>query len=180
MTRMMANTKTPRTRQSAGIGNVIKRLHYALDVILMCVRWCAAYQLSLRNLDEMMGERGIQVDHSSVHRWVIKLVRSLQKRISRMQTAHGRELAHGRNLCEGQGHNGSACSAPSARRLTRSISCCMPIATRSPLDVTSRRRLHGTVSPKRLPWTVRQPIWLRSRCSTPGGPHRSRSDRTGS
>jgi transposase-like protein len=28
----------------------------------------------LRNLEEMMAERGIEVDHSTVHRWVIKLV----------------------------------------------------------------------------------------------------------
>jgi len=44
----------------------LKRLHYPLDVILLCVRWYCAYPLSLRNLEEMMGERGISVDHSYV------------------------------------------------------------------------------------------------------------------
>ena len=43
-------------------------------MILLCVRWYVAYSLSLRNLEEMMAERGFEVDHSSVHRWVIKLV----------------------------------------------------------------------------------------------------------
>jgi putative transposase len=36
---------------------VIKRLHYPLEVMLLCVRWYAAYPLSLRNLEEMMAER---------------------------------------------------------------------------------------------------------------------------
>ncbi len=53
---------------------MLKRLHYPLHVILLCVRWYVAYSLSLRNLEEMMAERGFAVDHSSVHRWVIKLV----------------------------------------------------------------------------------------------------------
>ena len=31
--------KTPRTALPSGIGKVLKRLHYPLDVILLCVRW---------------------------------------------------------------------------------------------------------------------------------------------
>jgi len=71
--------KTPRTALPSGIGKVLKRLHYPLDVILLCVRWYVACSLSLRNLEEMMAERGIEVDHSSVHRWVIKLVPLFEK-----------------------------------------------------------------------------------------------------
>ncbi|WP_143327183.1 IS6 family transposase [Paraburkholderia hospita] len=70
---------TPRKTLPAGIDRVLKRLHYPLDVILLCVRWYVAYSLSLRNLEEMMAERGIDVDHSSVHRWVIKLVPLFEK-----------------------------------------------------------------------------------------------------
>ena len=79
MTSMMAKTKSPRKTLPAGIGKVLKRLHYPLDVILLCVRWYVAYSLSLRNLEEMMAERGIEVDHSSVHRWVIKLLPVFEK-----------------------------------------------------------------------------------------------------
>ena len=56
---------------------VIKRLHYPLDVMLVCVRWYAAYPLSLRNLEEMMAERGVLVDHATVHRWVLKVLPAL-------------------------------------------------------------------------------------------------------
>ena len=53
---------------------VLKRLHYPLEVMLVCVRWYAAYPLSLRHLEEMMAERGVEVDHSTVHRWAIKIL----------------------------------------------------------------------------------------------------------
>ncbi|WP_429347740.1 IS6 family transposase [Paraburkholderia sp. Clong3] len=76
---MTRTTKTPRETLPPGIAKVLKRLHYPLEVILLCVRWYVAYSLSLRNLEEMMAERGFEVDHSTVHRWVIKLVPLFEK-----------------------------------------------------------------------------------------------------
>jgi putative transposase len=38
------------------------------DVILVCIRWYAAYPQSYRHLEEMMEERGVLVDHSSINR----------------------------------------------------------------------------------------------------------------
>lgn len=63
----------------SGIGKILKRLHYPLNVILLCVRRYAAYSLSLRSLEEMMAERGADVDHPTVHPWVIKLVPLFEK-----------------------------------------------------------------------------------------------------
>ncbi len=60
-----------------------KRLHYPVDVIAQCVRWYLAYSLSLRNLEEMMAERGVIVDHSTLHRWIIRLVPLLDKAFRR-------------------------------------------------------------------------------------------------
>ena len=62
----MKKAQTPRKTLAAGIARVLTRLHYPLDVMLLCVRWYVAYSLSLRNLEEMMAERGIAVDHSTV------------------------------------------------------------------------------------------------------------------
>src|SRR6516164_4402090 len=67
------------TTLNPALARVLKRLHYPLDVILTCVRWYVAYPLSLRHLEDMMAERGILVDHSSVHRWAIKLLSVLEK-----------------------------------------------------------------------------------------------------
>ena len=56
------------------LSQVLKRLHYPLEVMLTCVRWYVAYRLSLRHIEEMMQERGVFVDHVTVHRWVIKVL----------------------------------------------------------------------------------------------------------
>ena len=53
---------------------VLQRLHYPLEVMLVCVRWYAAYPLSLRDIEEMMAERGVFIDHATVHRWSIKIL----------------------------------------------------------------------------------------------------------
>ena len=42
--------------------------------MLTCVRWYAAYPLSLRHIEEMMQEHGVSVDHATVHRWAIKIL----------------------------------------------------------------------------------------------------------
>ncbi|WP_020160034.1 IS6 family transposase [Methylobacter marinus] len=47
-------------------------------IILTCVRWYLAYPLSYRNLKEMMRERGIEVDHSNIYRWVRKFTPKLE------------------------------------------------------------------------------------------------------
>ena len=48
------------------------------DIILTSVRWYLAYLLSYRHLEEMMAERGVDVDHSSVYRWVQKFTLQLE------------------------------------------------------------------------------------------------------
>src|SRR6201999_3644260 len=58
---------------------VIKRMHYPLEVMLTCVRSYVAYPLSLRHIEEMMAERGVVVDHATVHRWARKIVPVLAK-----------------------------------------------------------------------------------------------------
>jgi len=55
--------------------------HYAPDVILLCVRWYCRYQLSQRDVEEMMHERGLAVDHSTIFRWVQRYAPEIKKRI---------------------------------------------------------------------------------------------------
>jgi putative transposase len=49
-----------------------KGAHFPQEIILTAVRWYVAYPLSTRHVEELMGERGGHVDHSTVNRWVIK------------------------------------------------------------------------------------------------------------
>ena len=66
--------KFDRTKMIEALRRVVKRMHYPLEVMLVCVRWYAAYPLSFRNIEEMMAERGVFVDHSTLHRWSIKIL----------------------------------------------------------------------------------------------------------
>lgn len=55
-----------------------KGYRFEKDIILTCVRWYLAYPLSYRNLEEMMAERGVPVDHSNIYRWVQKFSPQLE------------------------------------------------------------------------------------------------------
>lgn len=46
----------------------LKGMRFPKEIILVCVRWYAAYALSYRNIEEMMQERGVFVDHSTISR----------------------------------------------------------------------------------------------------------------
>ncbi|CAH1655076.1 Integrase [Hyphomicrobiales bacterium] len=70
---------------------VFKGRHFDRSVILLCVRWYLAYGLSLRNLEEMMAERGITVDHATIHRWVIRYSPELLQRFNLRKRAVGRK-----------------------------------------------------------------------------------------
>lgn len=48
---------------------------------MLCVRWYLRFPLSYRNLEEMMAERGLAVDHSTIARWVLKYAPILNDRI---------------------------------------------------------------------------------------------------
>ncbi|WP_028461989.1 IS6 family transposase [Nitrosomonas cryotolerans] len=48
-----------------------REIRFPVEVILAYIRWCAAYPLSCRHLEEMMEERGVSVNHSTVSRWAL-------------------------------------------------------------------------------------------------------------
>ena len=45
--------------------------------------WYCEYGISYRDLEEMMAERGVQVDHTTLYRWVQRYVPMMEKRIRR-------------------------------------------------------------------------------------------------
>jgi len=60
-----------------------KGAHFPQEIILPCVRWYVAYPLSARHIEELMLERGVHVDHSTVNRWVIKYSPQLEEAFHR-------------------------------------------------------------------------------------------------
>ena len=72
--------------------------HFPKDVILTAVRWYLRYNLSYRDVEELIAERGIVVDHSTINRWVVKYAALLVEAGQESQTKGGYKLATGRDL----------------------------------------------------------------------------------
>ncbi|GHO60404.1 hypothetical protein KSB_88790 [Ktedonobacter robiniae] len=60
--------------------NPFKWHHFQSEIILLCVRWYVRYALSYRDLEEMMMERGLHVDHTTIYRWVQHYAPELERR----------------------------------------------------------------------------------------------------
>jgi putative transposase len=60
-----------------------KGAHFVKDIVLTCVRWYVAYPLSYRHVEELMQERGVSVDHSTINRWVLKYSPQLEEAFHR-------------------------------------------------------------------------------------------------
>jgi transposase-like protein len=60
-----------------------KGAHFPPEVMLMGIRWYLAYPLSTRHVEELMEERGVNVDHSTINRWVIKYSPQLEEAFHR-------------------------------------------------------------------------------------------------
>ncbi len=55
--------------------------HYRGEIILGCVHWYCKYGISYHDLKEMMQERGVQVDHTTLYRWVQHYAPKMEKRL---------------------------------------------------------------------------------------------------
>ena len=55
--------------------------HYQGEIIILCVRWYLRYALSYRDLEEMIQDRGLSLDHTTIYRWVQAYAPELEKRI---------------------------------------------------------------------------------------------------
>ena len=80
MTGMAARLPTP---------DLFKGLHFDHEVVILCVRWYVTYKLSSRDLVSMMGERGIELAHTTILRWVQRYVPEFEKRWNRYARSVG-------------------------------------------------------------------------------------------
>jgi len=60
---------------------LFKWRHFQGEIIVLCTRWYLRYGLSYRDLEEMMAERGLKVDHSTIARWVLAYAPELERRV---------------------------------------------------------------------------------------------------
>ena len=64
---------------------MFKRRRFPVEIILLCVRWYCKYGISYRDLAEMMQERGVEVDPTTIMRWIHRYAPELEKRARRFQ-----------------------------------------------------------------------------------------------
>ena len=58
-----------------------KGRHFEGEAVLWAVRWCCRHGVSDRDLEQMLGERGVLVDPSTIHRWVQTYAPEMEKRL---------------------------------------------------------------------------------------------------
>ena len=58
-----------------------KGRHFGGEIVLWAVRWYCRYGKSYRDLEQMMGERRVSVDHSTIYRWVQRYAPEIEKRL---------------------------------------------------------------------------------------------------
>ena len=64
--------------------------HFDSEIIIVCVRWYLRFKLSLRDLVEMMTERGLSLSHTTIMRWVQRYAPEFVKRWNRFGRPTGR------------------------------------------------------------------------------------------
>ena len=72
-----------------GLEGVFEGRHCDREIIVLCVRWYLRYKLSLRDLVEMMAERGLSLAHTTIMRWVKRFTPEFVKRWNRFATPAG-------------------------------------------------------------------------------------------
>ena len=60
---------------------LFRKRQFEPTIIVTCVRWYLRFSLSLRDVEELMAERGLSVDHTTVWRWVQAYAPEIRKRL---------------------------------------------------------------------------------------------------
>ena len=95
--------------------SIFKRRRFPVEIILICVRWYCKYGITYRDLAEMMQERGVEVDASTIFRWVQRYAPELEKRV-RWYQGYRTDLGGWMKPMLGSAASGSICFAPSTSK----------------------------------------------------------------
>jgi hypothetical protein len=109
-----------------GVEQLFEGRHFDREGIILCVRWYLRFKLSLRDLAEMMAERGLSLAHTTTMRWVWRYAPEFEKRWKRFAQAVGRSksrMSASRRASSGRRRK----SSPSSRRRSKATSqACAP------------------------------------------------------
>ena len=134
--------------------------HFEDVIILLCVRWYLRYSLTYRDLEEIMLERNLSVDHVTIWRWVQRYAPVLNRRIRREMRRPNRSWRVDETYVKVAGNWAYLYRAVDSARGIRSSSCCRPIARKPdrgevvPAPGIIRRGTHAARDPT---WTAIRP-----------------------
>jgi putative transposase len=152
-----------------------KGSQFEREIILWGVRWYVAYPISYRQLEEMMGERGVAVDHSTLNRWVIKYAPEFEKAFRRRQCLVGRswrldetyvkikgKWAYLYRAVDKEGHTIDFLLTPNRDRAAAEAFLCKAIRTQQlPEKITIDQSGANTATIKRYNQTYKTAIVIR-------------------
>ena len=67
----------------ADTARAFRGFRFPAEVILWAVRWYLQFPISYRDLEAMLADRGVAVDHTTMYRWVQRFAPELEKRMHR-------------------------------------------------------------------------------------------------
>src|SRR5450755_3946571 len=103
------------------IEELFKGRHFDQEIVVLCVRWYPSFKLSYRDLVAMMGERGIDLAHTTILRWVQQYSPEFQKRWNRFARTVGGSWRMDETYVRVKA-NGCICIGPSIKPARQSIS----------------------------------------------------------
>jgi transposase-like protein len=71
------------------VEELFKGRHFDQEIVVHCVRWYLSFKLSYRDLVAMMGERGIDLAHTTILRWVQHYTPQFEQRWNRFARSVG-------------------------------------------------------------------------------------------
>ena len=100
-----------------------KGRHFGGEIVLWAVRWYCRYPISYRDLETMMTERGVAVDHSTIYRWVQHFAPEMERRLRRQwRWPRSRSWRIDETCMRRSGTECTSVSAPSSRAWRRAPS----------------------------------------------------------
>src|SRR3954470_14457284 len=108
-----------------------KGRHFEAMLILQAVSWYLRYPLSYRDIEELFLERGLEVDHSTLNRWVLAYAPLIERRLRAFRKPHCGSIRVDETYIKIRGQ-WATCTGPSTSTETRSTFCSRPSAILRP------------------------------------------------
>jgi IS6 family transposase len=122
-----------------------KGRHFTGEVILWAVRWYLMFPISYRDLELMLAERGVAVDHTTISRWIPAYAGELEKRLRpHLRTSNGSWRVDERPTSRSR-RAGPTCIEQSTAAARPSTSCSPPGGMRPQRSGSSARRLASRI-----------------------------------